>query len=82
MSGKGLGQTSYTSVLGTNTGGQQSGEKLPEFLDSLKVKLVPVVLATVVITTAYWVPVLPTESYLLYYYNNLPSEHMIIPFHR
>lgn len=45
-------------------------EKLPEFLDSLKVKLVPVVLATVVITAAYWVPDLPTESYLLYYYNN------------
>lgn len=41
-------------------------EKLPEF----KVKLVPVVLATVAITAAYWVPDLPTESYLLYYHNN------------
>ena len=45
-------------------------EKLPEFLDSLKVKLFPVVLATVAITTAYWVPDLPTESHLLYYHNN------------
>jgi len=62
VSGKGL-KTPATQVHRRPT----TWEKLPEFLDSLKVKLVPVVLATVAITAAYWVPDLPTESYLLYY---------------